>query len=616
MINIRQKSAIDNLSSSWLHITIIFMTGFIAYANSFSVPMQFDDFTTIGSAIDNYSQGGFAMLSPGSSRWVADASFALNKHIHNFHVGGYHAVNLFIHFNAALIIYFLLDLLLAAPAAATTGADSTTLSARVVPFSAALLFICHPIQTEAITYISQRYTSIAALFYLAALFSYVRARRNMVSNQLKSSCIQNFTWWLAFVFFAILAMKCKQTSVTLPLMTATLEAVWFRGYLLKKPVFVILLSGLFLIVPVQEFYSHHANASSSVTDIINQASSETNSISRYSYFLTQQRVEVTYLRLLLCPVRQNLDYDYPVFTTIASWLVIASLMLHLSLLGLAIYFIIVSKRSSACHPLTAETVTAMRLAATGIVWFYLTLSVESSFIPIRDVIFEHRLYLPSAGFLTAFTAGGVWMAAQRNWRRRAAIYLFVMLTIALTASTIYRNRVWSSELSLWQDVLEKSPNKARAESYVGLYYAKRFVLDKAIRHLVRAVELEQGNNRNYIYLNNTVALIRGFEKRSSNGMKYQSGTESVDPALISPWMAVSYNDLGLAYEFLNMPLLAKNNYFEAIRENPDLDIAWYNLSLLALKNHDSEGYKQASGKVAQLNPELHRSLPEPTANIP
>lgn len=603
-----------DLSSGWFYIAIILLAGISAYANSFAVPMQFDDFTTIGAAFTNYSKGGFGLSSPDASRWVADLTFAFNRYIHGSQVGGYHFLNLYFHLSAALVVYGLLNLLIETCVSITSGDSQASFFARFVPFGAALLFVCHPIQTEAVTYIAQRYTSLAALFYLFSLYSYIRARRAMVLYPESPLFPKRMSWWMVFAFSAILAMKSKQTSITLPVMAAMLEGTCFRGYLLKKPAFIILIIGLLIIVPIQEFYSHNSDTSQSISQILQQASSETSTISRYSYFLTEQRVEMTYLRLLLFPVNQNLDYDYPLFTSIKAWPVFTSLILHLLLFGLALFHLVRPKRTSNNNGLTTET--AMRLVGIGIVWFYLTLSIESSLIPIRDVIFEHRLYLPSVGFFIAVTSGVGWLASKRKWLQRGAWCSIAMFALILTASTIIRNKVWSSEFSMWQDVLEKSPNKARVRSYAGLHFAKHMMLNEAVQNLVRAVELDQANDRYRIYLNHTVAMIAGFEKRSSNGRKYQTETELVDPALIGPWLAVSFNNLGLAYEVLNNPDKAKSNYYNAIGENPDLDIAWYNLALLAAKNNNSEGYRQAYNKLALLNPELLRSLQELTTHTP
>lgn len=597
------------ISSTLLQRALILLTGIVAYGNAFTVPMQFDDFTSIGGAFENFSRGGFGLFSPGASRWVADATFAFNKYLHGLQVGGFHAMNLAIHLGAALCVYALLKHMVAAADEATPKDTAPpAFIANFIPFGSALLFVSHPIQTEAVTYIAQRYTSLAALFYLLSLYCYFCARKRMVLSPMAPLLSKTLIWWLTCVLFAVCAMKSKQTGITLPIMMIILELACYRGYLVRKAAFALLMLGLLAIVPLQELSSRNTNSGRSITQMVQKASSESTTISRYSYFLTEQRVEATYLRLLLFPVNQNLDYDYPVFTSIKDWPVLCSLFLHLLLVGAALYLLIRSQRFS--DSMARTTIMTMRLTGIGIVWFYVTLAVESSFIPISDVIFEHRLYLPSIGFFMAATAGVGWLAAHRPWLQRSAWSLVLIVATVLTAATIARNKVWGTELSLWQNVLEKSPNKARPRSYVGMYFGKKMMLDKAIQNFVRAIELDGDNDRYRIYLNHALVMVAGFEKRASSGIRYQSNLESVDESQFDPWLAVSYNNLGLAYEYLHNPVLAKKHYYTAIALNPNLDLAWFNLALMAAGNHDTEAYKQAVNKLEALNPALRKSLPE------
>ena len=61
-------------------------------------------------------------------------------------------------------------------------------------------------------------------------------------------------------------------------------------------------------------------------------------VSRKDYFLTELNVLRTYIRLLFVPVRQNLDYDYPVSSRL-DMPTILSLLLHISILGLGLFFL-------------------------------------------------------------------------------------------------------------------------------------------------------------------------------------------------------------------------------------------------------------------------------------
>ena len=133
---------------------------------------------------------------------------------------------------------------------------------------------------------------------------------------------------------------------------------------------------ILLIIPVTMFVSKSANVG-----MMRMLAEGTGDISRGHYFLTQFRVMVTYLRLLFVPLNQNLDYDYPVsqplweIPTLAS----GSVLLVILTVGILLF-------------------RRYRLISFSIFWFFLTLSVESSFIPLVNVIFEHRVYLPVVGY--------------------------------------------------------------------------------------------------------------------------------------------------------------------------------------------------------------------------
>jgi tetratricopeptide (TPR) repeat protein len=310
---------------------------------------------------------------------------------------------------------------------------------------------------------------------------------------------------------------------------------------------------------------------------------------------------VTYLRLLVLPVNQNLDYDYPVSHSLFDPAVLAALLLHITLAGTGVALLIGS-RSRLESGDTAMGVP-MRVACLGIFWFYLALCVESSVIPIRDVIYEHRVYLPSAGFFMAAAAGIAGLAACRQRCRSVFWALTLLLCIALTAGTIARNRKWSSEMVLWQDVLEKSPNKARAQYSVGLLYFRRYMPEKALPHLVRALELDSAKQKHWNTLNAAVSIIGSYQGRSSAGREYHE----VDPGDRKAWMANSYNSLGLAYEHLGNRHLARENYRKAVSANPSLDLAWYNLALLAARQNDTPAAAAALERLRGINPPLEQA---------
>jgi tetratricopeptide (TPR) repeat protein len=565
--------------------------------------MQFDDddiLTIINISSDMYSIQGFI----SRARWFADITFALNHHLHGRQVLGYHLFNLAIHLSSAGVAYLLVQRAIEALKRTFRIAEDdecVTFLQHFIPFATAALFVCHPVQTQAVTYIAQRYTSLATFLYLSSLLSYLLAR---LADDAKK--LQAWSWGFACFLSALLAMKSKEIAFTLPLMIVALEFALFRGELLKNRLYLALGAGLLLVIPLQLVYTHGTGSPGNLLNQIHAATTETQAISRTDYLLTQFRVVATYLRLLILPINQNLDYDYPVSHSLFDPSVFAALLLHITLTGIAMALFIRSNRR--LNSGTPSAGISMRLACLGIFWFYLALSVESSLIPIRDVIFEHRVYLPSVGFFMAAAACISGVAAHRRRYRNACWVATVLLCLVFTVSTIARNRIWSSEMALWQDALEKSPNKARVRSSVGILYFQKCLPELALPHLVRAVELEQpGRQLYWNKLNAALSIIAKFEGRCSRGMEYHVTLDKVDPLYIKPWLANSYNNLGLAYEFLGNLYLARENYLKAVTLNPSLDLAWYNLALAAAHQNDTPTVVSSLKKLRTINPLLEQA---------
>lgn len=578
-------------------LALILLLGVVAYANSFTVPLQYDDVMTLRKNLSNPIRIGFQ----GGARWVTDLSFGLNRLAHGETVFGYHLVNLAIHLFSALVLYFLVRSALEALRSSfnlASDGDQAAFLGCFAPFAAAAVFVTHPVQTQAVTYIAQRYASLAALFYLTAMLLFVKAR-SQDGGRLK------WLWWGGSATAALLAVMSKENAFTLPLMIVALEITLFRGVMLKKPLFLAAGIGLLLIIPLQLLQRLEQTGVVDIPGILLKVTTEVDGLSRGDYLLTQIRVVVTYLRLLLLPVQQNLDYDYPIQTSLFEPAVLASLALHLALAAVAVLFF--SRSRIALLSGNFVEGAATRLGALGLIWFYLALSVESSIIPIRDVIYEHRLYLPSGGIFMAVAC----LAAGRAdtvRRRTVAWWLLAGCCLTLTVATIARNQVWQTPLGLWQDVLAKSPNKARPQYQVGFFLAQQGRPDKALPHLVRSLELTPTAIDVWVVLNSAVRDLGVFAGRYNDGQQYHLMVFTIDPGRFVPWQALSHNNLGLAYEYLGNQRAAQVNFEKAALLNPELDLAWLNQVVNAAQRHDRQRLAMAFKRLEALNPRLAREV--------
>jgi len=308
-------------------------------------------------------------------------------------------------------------------------------------------------------------------------------------------------------------------------------------------------------------------------------------LSRAEYLFTELRVIVTYIRLLFLPVNQNLAYDYPVYRTLFTPPVFLSFLFLLALFGLAVYLTYRSRfkvqgsrfevQGSA---LGIQNSPFYRLTAFGIFWFFLTLSVESSIIPITDVIFEHRLYLPSVGaflaFACCFVAAGQKLAARVSGGGTAAIALAGLIVLALTAASYARNQVWGSQESLWQDVVNKSPGKAVGYQYLGIALFERGEVERAFASFDRSLAIDPLLDGAYINRGSLNARVGRYQQAIAD----LSRAVDLDPSSVEAW-----SNLGLTWSQLGEQDKAIASLSRAIALNPTYLKALNNMGLAFIR---------------------------------
>lgn len=451
----------------------ILALGAAAYANALGAGFAFDDLPSIVKNPAAHDWRNFVLSRTGyaqrPNRYVAYLTFALNCAWGGLDPAGYHAVNVAIHLASALLVYALVVLLFRTPRA---RGSALAAQAPALGFLAGALFAVHPLQTQAVTYVVQRLASLATLFGLATVVGYLRWRLRGEAAQPPRG---GRGWgYAAALGAAVLAMRTKEIAFTVPLLLAAVELWFLDGPRLRRALYVAPFLATMAIVPatvvrIGEPLGVALADASTVTRV-------QTGLSRLEYFRAELTVIARYLGLLLLPVGQNVDPDVPVPD---SWLApsVVGAGALLAALGLAVAVCLWRTSTRAARPLDP----ALRVAAFGGLWFFVTLSVESTFIPIVDLMYEHRVYLPSAGFaLVAAVAAGL-VARRLAPRRPAAVVVGAALALAaaLVPATYLRNEVWASELALWSDAARKSPHKARPLNNLGAALTDAGRLDEA-----------------------------------------------------------------------------------------------------------------------------------------
>lgn len=537
------------------------------YSNTFYSPFVFDDTSYIR---DNLAIRSLASLWPPSgTRYFGYLSFALNYRIGGNGVLGFHLVNLAIHILNAVLVYSVVALTFKTPRMEERGpAGQSTWPGAAVGLTAALLFAAHPVQTQAVTYLSQRFTSLATLFYLLTLFLFIRWRLSRERGEGPGAVL-----YLLSLGTAVMAQMTKEIAFTLPFLVLLYEFIFFGNTLALKRRIAHLAPFLLTtaIIPALLFLPSAATgvAEKSIGESMRALQiHELSNLSRHDYLITQFRVIVTYLRLIVLPVNQNFEYDYPIYGSILDPAPLISLIFLLGLLALALYALYRSGRSA--NPYS-------RLGAFGVFWFFMTLSIESSVIPIQHVIFEHRLYLPSAGI--AMVAGAlIYHLFERLRRSGVRVGLRLFATVVLIGTVVplggaayRRNALWKDPIALYKDSVKKSPRRVPAHTFLGVAYLEKGETHKAIEEFRTSIRLKPDDWVARYSLGNAYVDLGEMDRAIT---EFRAVLE------IKPDDVKTLNNLGTAYYIKGLLEASLAQYMKLLRYRPDHPETHYNLSLV------------------------------------
>ncbi|HKN18814.1 MAG TPA: tetratricopeptide repeat protein, partial [Dissulfurispiraceae bacterium] len=359
---------------------------------------------------------------------------------------------------------------------------------------------------------------------------------------------------------------------------------------------------------------------------------------------------VTYLRLLFFPVNQNIAYDYPVFKSFFDPPVLLSFLFLSALFGLGVYMITGNRQwaigneikakskkgDSNFIPLNAErsTLKAERLVGFGILWFFITLSVESSIIPLPMLINEYRVYLPSVGVIIS-TVTGVFLLKEssRSLKAKKSVLIVLILAIGVLSVAAYlRNDLWGDDIRLWEDTARKSPHRAAVHYNIGNIYRAHNMPDQAIEQYMITINLapdypEPHNNLGVIYearnmpdkameqYLTAINLDPDYAEAHYNlGVAYQDlgmADKAMEQYLITiklkPYYVGAHNNLGNIYKAISMPHKAMEQYLITVRLRPDGAEAHFNLGSLYYNMGQTENARRELLIGLKIKPDDQRA---------
>lgn len=487
----------------------------LAYGNTFSASWHFDDHPNIllnprvhicdlsPSTLLKIFCDGFGGEEK-LYRPVSCLSFSLNWISSGDRPAAYHVTNTLVHFLTGFILFLTLQALLRSPRLIPRFEGKESLIALL----AATLWALHPIQTEAVTYIVQRMASLAALFYVLAIYLYVRSRTSA------SRVLSAVGFPMVLVLFA-LAMGSKENAATLPAALVLIEACFFQD--LQNPKTCRVLIGIFAGVVVLSmvagaFLFRQSHLLAFLGDYARRP------FTLSERLMTEPRIVLFYLSQILLPLpsRLSIQHDISLSTSLLEpWSTAPAMAAVLLLLGFG--FSQMKKRP---------------ILAFAILFFFLNHLTESTIAPL-ELVFEHRNYLPS---LFLFLPISVWLVAlmARLSGRGRLIWIPVSLVVftvtALGAATIERNEAWHDEKSLWEDALAKAPGSSRPYHNLGVQHHLAGSYDEALRlyqEATRKKNLHSIYSKSNTYLH--MSYIYGERGEIANAVTMAEEALRIDP---------------------------------------------------------------------------------------
>lgn len=416
-----------------------------AYANALGGPFQFDDWNVIVRDTRVQSLAAWWAGMPGI-RPLLKLSYAAN-HALGLGVPGFHAVNLAIHVANALLVRWLLTHL------AARETDDRH-AARLVGVAGALLFALHPVQTEAVTYVSGRSTSLAACCALCSIAAWVVGRQERRPGLVFAASPALFA----------AAIGVKETAVVLPLALLLIEATDRRGrHALRATLAGVAAHGAVLLaaasaVLASPTYRRLLMTSLETRDPWDNLRTQAGAV----FYLAGQLVRFD---------RLNID---PLLSPETAWTWV--LVLQAAVLGALLVAALAGLRRRPGFALAT-------------LWFFLWLAPTNSFVARLDVANDRQLYLALLGPVGLFAA---WLG-RRTAARRVAVAAVLLLAVGLGAATVRRNMDYGSQIALWEDTARKSPHNARAFNNLGFAYALACRLDDARAAWLIAQDLDPGD---------------------------------------------------------------------------------------------------------------------------
>ncbi len=527
----------------------LLITGVLVYLNSFNGVFVFDDGTFIVDALElrtlwppwDAMFGGVHYTRP-----LAGLTFAVNYAISGLDIWSYHLFNLIIHLVATLALFAVLVITL------NMGrfSDMSAYLALII----SMLWLIHPLQTESVTYIIQRYESFMGMFFLLSLLSYILSTRSLNYKRL---------WQTAAILSCYLAVGCKQVAALIPIVIFLYDRTFvtqsFKQTLARSwRFFLLLLSSWILMIAI-----------GTTAKPFEWAGFDMKVVKPLKFALSEFGVIVHYLKLAIWPDPLVFDYFWQLAEKPGE--IIPQAMFILILILFSLWGLVKN------HP----------FGFLGCC-FFLLLAPTSSIMPLSDLAADHRMYLPLIPVLTlaililyslcqrlpllissiSDRGGEDRFSTKPGTLAFAVIVLFIIITFGIL--TVERNALFSSKEAIWRDTAEKAPHNPRAWANLGNALMEQKRYNEALNPLKKALKLKPS----YSVVLTNLGFLHSLQNNHEKAIYYWEASLKSRPH------HRTYYNLGLQYQLRGDKQRAVSNFKGAVEQKPRWGAALIRLAWL------------------------------------
>lgn len=512
----------------WRLVFIAMMCGFMVYSNALKGEFVWDDNILIRNNTDirrwdNLPKvifgnlGGESLYYKHSSyRPVQTISYMIDYSLWQMKPFGYHFANIVYHMLVAGLLYILMFKLF---------------GSNYLSFVTALLFVLHPVHTEAVTYIAGRADPLSVVFMLASLIFYLRLMEK-----------ENAVDYIMMALTYILGMLSRENALMVPVFVLVYHLA-LRKKIAWRPLIVYgAIAGLYIFMRVTEVIGGMGLTEPVKTTVLERVP---------GFFVAY----MTYLKLLVVPFDLHMEYLRPMFS-MGDPRAVAGAVLFLATLSTIFFF---WKRSP--------------LVTFGLLWFLVGLfPVSGVFVVVNAYMAEHWLYLPAMG-LFLIMAHGIVTVSRKN-RTLNGIMMFVVAIVSLFFGllTYKQNKTWLNQIEFYERTRKYAPNSGRLHADLGEAYYRVGRVEESRDSTIRAIQLRPGyyaawSNLGTIYVRlgeidkaidaykNALKINPAYFNAHFNLANVYKDREQLDEAIAHyeqavrymPGMAMAYNNMAICY---------------------------------------------------------------------